>query len=82
MKDNTTTKAQKALDWMITQIESGKSITISTNYKATKISPKTFASWDGDFFTIGKDGCLYMAQGRGKVCIGFKNQMLVRIAAS
>ncbi len=50
----------------------GGAIQVTTYLKSTIYGSK-HAGW----FTEGKDGSLYVAQGRGKVCLGKPERVLV-----
>jgi len=78
------TEAQKAYDFITGKIAEGFTVMVATNLKATQITPKTFAKFEAanhPLFKIGEDGCLYMASGKGYVCIAYKDMILTRISA-
>lgn len=78
------TKAQKAFNFINDKIAQGLTVMVATNWKATQITPKTAAKFEAanhPLFKIGSDGCLYMAEGKGYVCIAYENMILARISA-
>lgn len=76
------TKADRALAWIERQLSEGATVYISTYTKATKITPKRYASWPSDrplFKVSGSD--LLMARGRRYDCIISGSIRLVGITA-
>ena len=64
---NATTKLAE----IVKTIESGKTVTISTAWKAWEITPRTWAKWvaSGHSLLKVKGESLYMARGKAYDCI-------------
>ena len=75
--------ATKALNFILSQIQAGKTVYIQSYTKTVAVSPKTFTKWaesGRDLFKATNDG-LRMSQGKEYVLITNTTQSLCRISA-
>lgn len=82
---NTTTATypEKALAWIMQQIEAGKTVHITTMTKVTAISPKTVKAWNkagNQLFKIDSSG-LRIAAGKRFDLITSNTSALCKISA-
>lgn len=65
--------AQEKFDWIINNLEQGKTVYIQTFTHNIKTTPSNFHRWKGlgkDLFKV-KNNDLWMASGRSYVCINY-----------
>ena len=67
------TTTEKILAKIEEGMADGWDVLVETAYRQTRYNAKTHADW----FSIGKDGCLYVRAGRGKDCLSMANGCLL-----
>jgi hypothetical protein len=78
------TSAQKAYDFILSSLNSGLTVYISTAMKHTKVTPNTFNKWaksGNTLFRMTDNGHLEIARGKNFDSIAINNIMLVKITA-
>lgn len=76
------TIAEKIYTKLIDALESGKAVAIATHTKYWHITPKTYLKFKAanhPLFKMGKNNCLYMAEGKGYSCISYADMPLAQI---
>lgn len=76
-------KAAGAFEYINNSLKGGKTVYIQTALRTTKVTPKVAASWEKSGHQLFKlvNDVLFMAQGKGFVCIVEKDIVHTRIAA-
>lgn len=67
------TKGERMFHWINERIAEGRTVYVTTALKATKVSPRTVASFKKDGHEVFKlaGGSCYMARGKAWDCIDF-----------
>ena len=78
------TLAQRLLDDITTAHADGRTVIVTTSYKATKVTAATAAMYEASgtrLFKLGKDGNLMMASGRkyNTLTFGQGNYLMVQV---
>ena len=84
VKDVYMTPAQKAYEFIMSSLNGGLSVYITTAYTSKRITPKTFAKWEQSghkLFKIDSTGHLVIASGKNYNSIATPSVVLVSIKA-